>query len=84
MSHTLTTKLQPGTQAPDFTLQDAQGRLALGLAVGGLVGVLAGFGGVMFRRLVGVAGLLNEIVLQTPAPVVPTTTPAGSSADSVA
>jgi peroxiredoxin Q/BCP len=26
MSHTLTTKLQPGTQAPDFTLQDAQGR----------------------------------------------------------
>jgi peroxiredoxin Q/BCP len=26
MSQTLTTKLQPGTQAPDFTLQDAQGR----------------------------------------------------------
>jgi peroxiredoxin Q/BCP len=26
MSTTLTTKLQPGTQAPDFTLQDAQGR----------------------------------------------------------
>jgi peroxiredoxin Q/BCP len=26
MSHTLTTKLQPGTKAPDFTLQDAQGR----------------------------------------------------------
>ena len=26
MSPTLTTKLQPGTQAPDFTLQDAQGR----------------------------------------------------------
>ena len=26
MSHTLTTKLQPGTQAPDFTLKDAQGR----------------------------------------------------------
>jgi peroxiredoxin Q/BCP len=25
MSTTLTTKLQPGTQAPDFTLQDAQG-----------------------------------------------------------
>lgn len=26
MSTTLTTKLQPGTQAPDFTLQDAQGQ----------------------------------------------------------
>ncbi|MFF1251871.1 thioredoxin-dependent thiol peroxidase [Pseudarthrobacter sp. NPDC058329] len=26
MSPTLTTKLQPGTEAPDFTLQDAQGR----------------------------------------------------------
>jgi thioredoxin-dependent peroxiredoxin len=26
MSQTLTTKLQPGTQAPDFILQDAQGR----------------------------------------------------------
>ena len=26
MSHTLTIKLQPGTQAPDFTLQDAKGR----------------------------------------------------------
>jgi peroxiredoxin Q/BCP len=26
MSHTLTTKLQPGTQAPDFTLKDAEGR----------------------------------------------------------
>ena len=26
MSHTLTTKLQPGTHAPEFTLQDAQGR----------------------------------------------------------
>jgi len=26
MSHTLTTKLQPGTQAPDFTLQDANGQ----------------------------------------------------------
>ena len=26
MSHTLTTKLQPGTQAPDFTLPDAEGR----------------------------------------------------------
>ena len=26
MSHTLTTKLQPGTQAPDFTLKDAAGR----------------------------------------------------------
>jgi peroxiredoxin Q/BCP len=25
MSHTLTTKLQPGTQAPDFSLQDAEG-----------------------------------------------------------
>jgi peroxiredoxin Q/BCP len=26
MSQTLTTKLQPGSQAPEFTLQDAQGR----------------------------------------------------------
>ena len=26
MSHTLTTKLQPGTLAPDFTLKDAEGR----------------------------------------------------------
>ncbi|CAM3227817.1 Putative peroxiredoxin/MT2597 [Arthrobacter ulcerisalmonis] len=26
MSHTLTTKLQPGTEAPDFTLKDAQGQ----------------------------------------------------------
>lgn len=26
MSPTLTTKLQPGTQAPDFTLKDAEGR----------------------------------------------------------
>ena len=26
MSHTLTTKLQPGTLAPDFTLKDAAGR----------------------------------------------------------
>ena len=26
MSHTLTTKLQPGTQAPDFTLPDAEGK----------------------------------------------------------
>ena len=26
MSHTLTTKLQPGTHAPEFTLQDAHGR----------------------------------------------------------
>lgn len=26
MSHTMTTKLQPGTPAPDFTLKDAEGR----------------------------------------------------------